>query len=473
MNKINANKDIFISFSSKDLSVAETVVEFLEKRGYDCFISSRDVLGGESYPDELEDAIKNCKLVVLVFSDNADKSIHVRAEMSLAFSAEKTIIPFKITPSLPVKLNYFLQLSQWIEATNGDCFEHLESLFNRIYDIFPPKGKLTDEQIKILNVLEKVAPVPEILSPLKTGCYTKYSFACEGKPTSFLKLISDIKIALNVFSVRVTFERGIINFEVENGEKTLPSLKGALENSVMPSGNLVYPVGINASGEVVYSDLVNEPHLLISGVIGSELLSFMEGILKSLSKNYSSKVVKFYCSSIFGGFKSFDKSEYLEGESVITSPEKTMEVLSGLINEMERRYSLFNENKVRNISGYNAINSENPLKYIVYAIDEFSALEVMMKKDFEKKLCTLLQKSRASGIHLIISTARFESIFINGVIKANIPSRIVFYLTNSIASRSFLNEGGAELLTTNAFDFLRLSPYSLKPERLQGFLIDI
>ncbi|MBQ2717531.1 MAG: TIR domain-containing protein [Clostridia bacterium] len=472
MDKINANKDIFISFSSKDLSTAESLVEFLEKRGYDCFISSRDVLGGESYPDELEDAIKNSKLVVLIFSENADKSVHVRAEMSLAFSAEKTIIPFKITTSLPVKLNYFLQLSQWIEATNGDSFEHLESLFNRIYDIFPPKGKLTDEQIKILNVIEKVTTVTEILTPVKTGCYTKYSFVCDGKPASFLKLISDIKIALNVFSVRVTFDRGIINFEVENGEKTLPSLK-SFENLVAPNGNLVYPVGVNEENEVVYSDLTSEPHLLISGVIGSELLRFMEGILKSISLRYSSDVVKFYCSSIFGGFKSFDKSEYLEGERVITSAEKTMEVLGDLIDEMERRYSLFNESKVRNISGYNAINSEKPLKYIVYAIDEFSALEVMMKKDFEKKLCTLLQKSRASGIHLIISTARFESIFINGVIKANIPSRIVFYLNSSIASRSFLNEGGAELLTTNAFDFLRLNPYSLKPERLQGFLIDI
>ena len=170
-------------------------------------------------------------------------------------------------------------------------------------------------------------------------------------------------------------------------------------------GVLGYVAGRDEKDTPVFSDLTKEPHLLIAGIIGTELQEYMENIVYSLLAKCDESMLTIYLSSIFGGFKRFKKYAQL-GDAVYTNPESTLKRLEYLIDEMERRYKSFIERGVRSIKDYNALEGVEKLKYIVFVIDEFSALDVIIPKQMLNSIVSLLQKARASGIHLIISTAR-------------------------------------------------------------------
>jgi S-DNA-T family DNA segregation ATPase FtsK/SpoIIIE len=136
---------------------------------------------------------------------------------------------------------------------------------------------------------------------------------------------------------------------------------------------------------------------------------------------------------------------------VITDPKKALQALQYCIDEMERRYSLLDQLKVRNIEGFNkAIKTSDfladPLPYILVVIDEFADLMLTSSKQLEPAVSRLTAKARAVGIHLVLATQRPSVDVITGVIKANIPSRIAFMVSSYTDSRVILDEPGAEML---------------------------
>ena len=140
---------------------------------------------------------------------------------------------------------------------------------------------------------------------------------------------------------------------------------------------------------------------------------------------------------------------------------------------MERRYKLFEENHVRDISSYRDLaeidEKIEKLPYIVIIIDELSDLMMTAASEVEDYITRLAQKSRACGIHLIIATQRPTVDVITGTIKANIPSRIAFAVTSQIDSRTILDMSGAETLLGKG-DMLFSPSDSMKPMRIQGAL---
>ena len=166
---------------------------------------------------------------------------------------------------------------------------------------------------------------------------------------------------------------------------------------------------------------------------------------------------------------------------VITEPEKTISALKWAVNEMERRYKLLAEEKIRDIKTYNQrmqsgrksadsdmpIEGEGAMPYIVIVIDELADLMMVAARDVEALIVRLAQKARAVGIHLVLATQRPSVDVITGLIKANVPARIAFTVASQIDSRTILDQVGAEKLLGQG-DMLMLTPSMSKPKRIQG-----
>jgi S-DNA-T family DNA segregation ATPase FtsK/SpoIIIE len=163
---------------------------------------------------------------------------------------------------------------------------------------------------------------------------------------------------------------------------------------------------------------------------------------------------------------------------VITEPEKTISALKWAVNEMERRYKLLADEKIRDIKTYNQkIQSsskkdeegaaDGAMPYIVIVIDELADLMMVAARDVEALIVRLAQKARAVGIHLVLATQRPSVDVITGLIKANVPARIAFTVASQVDSRTILDQVGAEKLLGQG-DMLMLTPSMSKPKRIQG-----
>jgi S-DNA-T family DNA segregation ATPase FtsK/SpoIIIE len=157
---------------------------------------------------------------------------------------------------------------------------------------------------------------------------------------------------------------------------------------------------------------------------------------------------------------------------VVTEAKKAAGILKVVVNEMERRYKLFAEARVRDLDKYNSqVKEGETLPYIVVIIDELADLMMLAPVEVEDCICRLAQMARATGIHLVVATQRPSVDVITGSIKANISSRIAFAVSSQIDSRTILDSVGAERLLGRG-DMLFSPIGSMKPRRVQGALVN-
>ena len=130
--------DVFVSYSSKDKVIADAVCARLEGRGIRCWIAPRDVQPGQPYGEEIIDAIHGSKVMVLVFSSNANASPHIPKEIERAVSHGVSIIPLRVEAVAPGKsLDYFISSVHWLDAITLPLESHLEILANTILTLLP------------------------------------------------------------------------------------------------------------------------------------------------------------------------------------------------------------------------------------------------------------------------------------------------------------------------------------------------
>lgn len=300
------------------------------------------------------------------------------------------------------------------------------------------------------------------------------------KPPAGVKLTRitalETNIALNLAAQAIRIEAPIpgqraVGIEVPNRKAADVRLHGILTAKAWKQTHqpLSFAIGKDIAGEAVVGELNKMPHLLIAGQTGSGKSVMINTLLTSLLYRNSPADMKV----ILVDPKQVEMAPYEDIPHlltpVITQPEKCISALKWAVNEMERRYSLLAEEKVRDIKSYNdrkqADNEGMP--YIVIVIDELADLMMLAARDVEALIVRLAQKARAVGIHLVLATQRPSVDVITGLIKANIPARIAFTVASQVDSRTILDQIGAEKLLGQG-DMLLLTPQMNKPKRIQG-----
>ena len=288
-------------------------------------------------------------------------------------------------------------------------------------------------------------------------------------------LANDLALALAAPAVRIEAPvpgRAYVGIEVPNPDKSLVSLRGIVESSLMAKGGaLVLPLGRNTAGHPVIMDLTKAPHMLIAGSTGSGKSVCINTIITGLLMKHGPESLRFVLvDPKMVELPGYNGIPHLYGK-VITDVEHVMGALTWLLLQMDDRYQLFRDAGVRNIEAYNAIirksKERQPLPFIVLVIDELADLMMTAADDIERQICRLAQMARATGIHLVLATQRPSTDVITGLIKANFPTRISFSVTSQIDSRVVLDTPGAETLLGRG-DMLLMRPDVGKLTRLQG-----
>jgi DNA segregation ATPase FtsK/SpoIIIE, S-DNA-T family len=300
------------------------------------------------------------------------------------------------------------------------------------------------------------------------------------KPPAGVKLTRitalETNIALNLAAQAIRIEAPIpgqraVGIEVPNRKAADVRLHGILESPQWQSASssLNFAIGRDIAGEAVILELSKMPHVLIAGATGSGKSVMINTLLTSLLYRNSPSDLKL----ILVDPKQVELTPYNDIPHlltpVITEPEKCISALKWAVNEMERRYSLLAEEKVRDIASYNdRKKSEGEgMPYIVIVIDELADLMMIAARDVEALIVRLAQKARAVGVHLVLATQRPSVDVITGLIKANVPARIAFTVASQVDSRTIIDQMGAEKLLGQG-DMLLLTPQMTKPKRVQG-----
>lgn len=285
-------------------------------------------------------------------------------------------------------------------------------------------------------------------------------------------------IALNMAAAGVRIEAPIpgkaaVGIEIPNSQKDIVSLREILESKDFKTSKskLTFAVGKDIAGNVVLGDVAKMPHIIIAGATGSGKSVCTNSIIMSILYNASPDEVRLVLiDPKIVEFKVYDGIPHLL-IPVVTDPRKAAGALNWAVQEMLRRYQLFADNNVRDITGYNELASEKneleKMPKIVIAIDELADLMMAASKEVEDAICRLAQMARAAGMHLIIATQRPTVNVITGLIKANIPSRIALSVKSQTDSRTILDISGAEKLLGNG-DMLYFPSGIPKPIRVQG-----
>ncbi len=121
--------DVFISYASSDKTTADAICATLEASGIRCWIAPRDILPGVDWGAAIVEALGRCRLLVLVFSANANESMQIRNEVVQAVNGGLAIVPFRIEATLPSKsLAYFMGGVHWLDALTPPLEAHIRTL---------------------------------------------------------------------------------------------------------------------------------------------------------------------------------------------------------------------------------------------------------------------------------------------------------------------------------------------------------
>src|SRR4051794_31752774 len=121
--------EVFVSHSAKDKAVAAQVVAHLEDAGVRCWVAPRDVVPGADWGESIVDAIESSKVMVLIFSLNANNSSQIKREVERAADKNVYTIPVRIDDIEPTRsLEYFISNSQWMDAFPPPLEPHLDTL---------------------------------------------------------------------------------------------------------------------------------------------------------------------------------------------------------------------------------------------------------------------------------------------------------------------------------------------------------
>lgn len=355
------------------------------------------------------------------------------------------------------------------------------------------KKQNSDEFIKqtsiaLQNVLADFQITGKVVAVHEGPTVTQFEVAIKNgtKVSRITGISKEIALALAARDVRIEAPipgKTTVGIEIPNKVTVGVPIREVVESKLREMSGMKLPVslGKDINGNLCITDLAKTPHLLVAGSTGSGKSVCVNSFINSLLITKRPDEVKL----VLVDPKKVELSNYNGVPHllcpVVTDPKKASIALQNIVKEMEKRYEMFADEKVKNISGYNdkmsAIKKRSPddntvqlMPYILVIIDELADLMLVASKEVEDSIMRITQMARAAGIHLIVATQRPSTDVITGVVKANIPSRISFAVASQIDSRTILDLGGAEKLLGKG-DMLFKPMGENTPTRIQGNFI--
>jgi hypothetical protein len=344
------------------------------------------------------------------------------------------------------------------------------------------KKLLQQTATDLTNLLKEHGVEAELTNIVPGPTVTRYEveLAPGVKVSKVTSLSHDIAYALATPDVRLLAPipgRSAIGIEIPNRQRKLVSLGDVLTSNEAKKENhpLSVALGLDISGKARLTNLSELPHVLIAGQTGAGKSSCINSIVTSLLCRTNPDEVKM----VMVDPKRVELGQYNNVPhlltKVITNPKKAVDALTWAVSEMDRRYDLLADGKVRDINGYHEkydaglLDEEkfDRFPYIVVFIDELNDLMMVAGREVESAIVRIAQMARAIGIHLVVATQRPSVDVITGVMKANIPSRLAFSVASTTDSRVILDQSGAEKLI-GLGDMLVVTASNPRVERIQG-----
>ncbi|WRG50168.1 DNA translocase FtsK [Helicobacter pylori] len=274
------------------------------------------------------------------------------------------------------------------------------------------------------------------------------------KVSRILGLSDDLAMTLCAESIRIQAPikgKDVVGIEIPNSQSQIIYLREILESELFQksSSPLTLALGKDIVGNPFITDLKKLPHLLIAGTTGSgKSVGVNAMILSLLYKNPPEQLKLVMIDPKMVEFSIYADIPHLL-TPIITDPKKAIGALQSVAKEMERRYSLMSEYKVKTIDSYNEQAKNNGVEafpYLIVVIDELADLMMTGGKEAEFPIARIAQMGRASGLHLIVATQRPSVDVVTGLIKTNLPSRVSFRVGTKIDSKVILDTDGAQSL---------------------------
>ncbi|MBL0141237.1 MAG: DNA translocase FtsK 4TM domain-containing protein [Betaproteobacteria bacterium] len=351
-------------------------------------------------------------------------------------------------------------------------------------------SRLIERKLLDFNVQVKV--VAAYPGPVITRYEVEPAVGVKG--AQVVNLARDLARALSVTSIRIVETipgTSCMGLEIPNAKREIVRLSEIIGSQAYADmhSRLTVAMGKDITGKPVVADLARMPHLLVAGTTGSgKSVAINAMILSLVYKSPASDVRLIMVDPKMLELSAYEGIPHLLAP-VVTDMRQAAAALHWCVVEMDRRYKLMSTVSVRNLAGYNhkireGIEKKQPLKhpfsltpespenleempFIVVVIDELADLMMVAGKKVEELIARLAQKSRASGIHLILATQRPSVDVITGLIKANVPTRVAFQVSSKVDSRTILDQQGAESLLGQG-DMLYLPPGAGHPQRVHG-----
>lgn len=331
-------------------------------------------------------------------------------------------------------------------------------------------SKQLEQKLKNFGVSGKVVGI----SPGPVVTTYEYSPAPGIKINKIVGLADDLALGLKAQSVRVIGSvpgKSALGIEIPNDVRQVVYIRELLASERFKNNRakLAIVLGLDVVGTPIIADLSRMPHLLIAGATGAGKSVAINSIIASILFNATPEEVRFLMIDP----KRIELSGY-EGiphllHPVVVEPKLASRALLWAVREMERRYRLLEEARVKSFDTFNEV-AEEKLPYIVVIVDELADLMMVASKDVEGAIARLAQMARAAGIHLILATQRPSVDVLTGLIKANFPTRIAFKVSSKVDSRTIIDGSGAEHLLGMG-DMLFMPPGSATIKRVHGAYI--
>ncbi|GAA9234876.1 DNA translocase FtsK [Helicobacter pylori] len=314
-----------------------------------------------------------------------------------------------------------------------------------------------DQKIQdLLNKLRTFKIDGDIIRTYSGPIVTTFEFrpAPNVKVSRILGLSDDLAMTLCAESIRIQAPikgKDVVGIEIPNSQSQIIYLREILESELFQksSSPLTLALGKDIVGNPFITDLKKLPHLLIAGTTGSgKSVGVNAMILSLLYKNPPDQLKLVMIDPKMVEFSIYADIPHLL-TPIITDPKKAIGALQSVAKEMERRYSLMSEYKVKTIDSYNEQAPNNGVEafpYLIVVIDELADLMMTGGKEAEFPIARIAQMGRASGLHLIVATQRPSVDVVTGLIKTNLPSRVSFRVGTKIDSKVILDTDGAQSL---------------------------